>query len=79
MAYPDSYIYSLTTEGITRVDYYHTEHYHVMHDFMVNPKRMLDILLDTSPHKAAHRTSKKGRRCPRRYTFFLPVIIKVEG
>jgi len=62
MAYPDCYIYSLTTKGITRVDYYQTEHYRVMHDFMVNPKRMLDILLDdTSSNKAVPRTSK--RRC----------------
>jgi predicted ATPase len=62
MAYPDSYIYSLTTKGIRRVDYYQTEHYQVMHDFMVNPKRMLDILLDTSSDKPIKRTSKKRRR-----------------
>jgi len=62
MAYPDSYIYSLTTKGITRVDYYETEHYQVMHDFMVNPKRMLDILLDTSSNRTVQRTSKKRRR-----------------
>ncbi len=62
MAYPDAYIYSLSTKGIARVDYYETEHYQVMHDFMVNPKRMLDILLDTSSTKEVQRTSKKRRR-----------------
>jgi len=29
---------------IKRIDYYDTEHYRVMHDFVVNPRRMLDIL-----------------------------------
>ena len=62
MAYPDSFIYNLTTKGITRVDYCQTEHYQVMHDFMVNPKRMLDILLGTSSNKTAQRTSRKRRR-----------------
>jgi predicted ATPase len=45
MAYPDAHIYSCTPDGIERVDYYETEHYTVMHDFVVNPQRMLDILL----------------------------------
>jgi predicted ATPase len=45
MAYPDAHIYSCSQDGIARVDYYDTEHYTVMHDFVVNPKRMLDILL----------------------------------
>lgn len=46
MAYPDAYIYSLSGSTIDRVDYYDTEHYRVMHGFLVNPKRMLDVLLD---------------------------------
>jgi len=45
MAYPDATIYSCSPTGIERVDYYDTEHYTVMHDFIVNPRRMLDILL----------------------------------
>jgi predicted ATPase len=45
MAYPDAYIYACSTDGINLIDYYDTEHYRVMHDFMVNPKRMLDVLL----------------------------------
>ena len=44
MAYPDAYIYSCSPDGIDRVDYFDTEHYRVMHDFVVNPKRMLDVL-----------------------------------
>ncbi len=45
MAYPDAYIYACSSEGIDRIDYYDTEHYRVMHDFIVSPKRMLDTLL----------------------------------
>lgn len=45
MAYPDSVIYSCTGNGLEQVDYFETEHYGVMHDFLINPKRMLDILL----------------------------------
>src|SRR5258705_6427480 len=44
MAYPDAYIYACSPEGIDRIDYFDTEHYRVMHDFIVNPKRMLDAL-----------------------------------
>jgi predicted ATPase len=46
MAYPDAYIYACSESGIQRVKYEETEHYQVMHDFLMNPKRMLDILLD---------------------------------
>lgn len=46
MAYPDAYIYSLSGSTIDRVDYYDTEHYRVMHGFLANPKRMIDVLLD---------------------------------
>lgn len=45
MAYPNAWIYACTEEGINRVDYYDTEHYRITHDFIVNPKRMLDRLL----------------------------------
>ena len=36
--------YSCSPDGIDRVDYFDTEHYRVIHDFVVNPKRMLDVL-----------------------------------
>lgn len=49
MAYPDAHIYACSSDGIERIDYYDTEHYQVMHDFVVNPKRMLDILLASGP------------------------------
>ena len=45
MAYPDAHIYVCSSSGIARTGYYDTEHYQVMHDFVVNPKRMLDVLL----------------------------------
>lgn len=45
MAYPDAFIYACSGEGISRIDYYDTEHYQVMKDFLANPKRMLDVLL----------------------------------
>jgi predicted ATPase len=46
MAYPEATLYSFSARGIERVDYYETEHYQVMHDFLANPKRMLDVLLE---------------------------------
>jgi predicted ATPase len=46
MAYPDAWVYQCSAEGIQRVHYQDTEHFQVMHDFVVNPERMLDILLD---------------------------------
>jgi predicted ATPase len=46
MTYPDAYIYSCSESGMRRVGYEETGHFQVMHDFVVNPKRMLDILLD---------------------------------
>jgi predicted ATPase len=46
MAYPDAYIYVCSESGIQRVKYEETEHYQVTHDFLMNPKRMLDILMD---------------------------------
>ena len=45
MAYPDAFIYACSNGGIDRIDYYDTEHYQVMKDFLANPKRMLDVLL----------------------------------
>jgi|SRR5687768_9703826 predicted ATPase len=46
MAYPDAWIYECGPEGIRRVEYEETEHYRVTRDFLVNPKRMLDVLLE---------------------------------
>jgi predicted ATPase len=45
MAYPDAWIYACSADGIERIEYRDTEHFRVMHDFIVNPKRMLDVLL----------------------------------
>ena len=45
MAYPDAFIYACSNGGIDRINYYDTEHYQVMKDFLANPKRMLDVLL----------------------------------
>ena len=51
LAYPDAYIYSCSTEGIELTDYTDTEHYRVMHDFLANPERMLNVLF--APDDAA--------------------------
>lgn len=48
MAYPDADVYMCSEAGIKRVHYEDTEHFQIMHDFVVNPQRMLDILLDRS-------------------------------
>ncbi len=45
MAYPDATIYACTEDGVAAIDYFDTEHYKVTHDFLANPKRMLDVLL----------------------------------
>jgi len=45
MAYPDAWIYDCSADGVHRIDYRDTEHYRVMHDFIVHPQRMLDVLL----------------------------------
>ena len=46
MAYPNATIYECGERGIHPVAYEETEHYRVMHDFIANPKRMLDILME---------------------------------
>ncbi len=53
MAYPEAALYSFSADGIEAVDYYDTEHYQVMHDFLANPKRMLDVLLERDPGEGA--------------------------
>ncbi len=45
MAYPDAIIYHFSENGIDVIKYEETEHYKVTRDFLLNPKRMLDILL----------------------------------
>jgi len=45
MAYPNATIYACSQNGLERVEYIDTEHYKIMHDFMKNPARMLDVLL----------------------------------
>jgi hypothetical protein len=62
MAYPDAFIYNLSTTDIERVNYYDTEHYRVLRDFIADPKRMLDVLLETTSNPSPQRTSKNRRR-----------------
>jgi len=45
MAYPDACIYACTERGLARVTYEETEHYRVMRQFILDPKRMLHLLL----------------------------------
>ena len=60
MAYPNATIYNLSAKGIEQIDYYQTEHYQVTHDFLVNPQRMLDRLLDTAPKAPARKIRQRG-------------------
>jgi len=46
MAYPQARIYQCGADGITQVAYEDTEHYQVTRDFLANPARMLDRLMD---------------------------------
>jgi len=61
MAYPNATIYGFSQDGVSKIDYYETEHYQVTHDFLANPKRMLDILMEPSPD-APPPPKKRGRR-----------------
>jgi predicted ATPase len=45
MAYPDAWIYHCSERGISRIAYKDTEHYQITRDFLLNPERMLEILL----------------------------------
>ncbi|MDP1978340.1 MAG: AAA family ATPase [Undibacterium umbellatum] len=46
MAYPDACIYQCGKEGIAEIAYEETEHYKVTRDFLANPKRMMDMLME---------------------------------
>ncbi|TCP65135.1 putative ATPase [Heliophilum fasciatum] len=46
MAYPDAMILQFSEEGVEVVEYEETEHYRVTREFMINRKKMLDILLE---------------------------------
>jgi predicted ATPase len=46
MAYPNSFIYSFSRKGIQRMAYEDTEHYRITRDFLLNPKRMLNVLME---------------------------------
>jgi predicted ATPase len=45
MAYPEASIFQFDANGVSQVEYEETEHYRVMHSFLMNPKRMLHNLL----------------------------------
>ena len=62
MAYPNATIYSLSIDGIKKLDYYETEHYQVTRDFLIDPKRMLDMLLEPPSDKPLERTRRKPAR-----------------
>lgn len=47
MAYPDADVFHCSDAGLKRVHYEDTEHFQIMHDFVTNPQRMLDILLSS--------------------------------
>lgn len=46
MAYPNAMIYAFSSTGIKRVDYKETEHYRITRDFLADPQRMLNILME---------------------------------
>jgi predicted ATPase len=50
MAYPGACIYLCGPQGLREVAYEETEHYQVTRDFLMNPRRMLDVLLQ-APRK----------------------------
>jgi predicted ATPase len=46
MAYPDAWIYQCDGDGIRRIAYEETAHFQVTRDFLANPQRMLNMLLE---------------------------------
>ena len=62
MAYPNATIYSFSVDGIKKVDYYETEHYQVTRDFLIDPKRMLNRLLEPSDKPLQATRGKSARR-----------------
>ncbi len=46
MAYPDARIYHCSADGVAEVAYEDTEHFQVTRDFLSNPQRMLEVLLE---------------------------------
>ena len=45
MAYPDATIFQCGEGGLSQVTYEETDHFQVARDFLLNPQRMLDLLL----------------------------------
>lgn len=45
MAYPDAWLYQITSEGLARIEYRQTEHYIVAKRFLNDPTAQLDRLL----------------------------------
>jgi len=62
MAYPNATIYSFSVDGIKKLDYHETEHYQVTRDFLIDPKRMLDMLLEPSDKPLEPMRGKPARR-----------------
>ena len=46
MAYPEATIYAFGPQGMVRTTYEDTEHYQVTRDFLLNPKRMMNVLFE---------------------------------
>lgn len=46
MAYPDACIYQCGRDGISQVAYEDTEHFQVTRNFLSNPQRMLQVLME---------------------------------
>lgn len=49
MAYPDAWIYHLTSRGIERIAYEDTEHYRITHRFLSSPQSVLAQLFNDEP------------------------------
>jgi len=46
MAYPDAQIYHCDTDGVKKITYEETEHFHITREFLLNRERMLRILME---------------------------------
>lgn len=55
-AYPKAVIYQIES-GLKAVEYTDTEYYHITRQFLINPQKVLDILLDKKPTKCIYKNS----------------------
>lgn len=58
MAYPNAWLYQITSEGLARIDYEQTEHFIVAKRFLSDTKNQLQVLLSPSEQDPSRDTDE---------------------